>query len=711
MEDTRNAAYDALLASLADGAFVCDVDGRIERCNEELARIFGYDAAELVGMGVEMLMPEARRAGHDRLRRAWVAAPLARPMRALTGIQGQRKSGELIDIEIGLVPFRGAGPLRVTGVVRDVTERNRAEQRLLRETTRHRVLANFAAGILTGGDLLELAAALFDALEAEGLVTHAVLAEHDREGQIIAHLASSRQTHLRRARLTVPRPTHWTLADLRSGAALTGESVVQNELRGIGEPYMEAWVELGLRATITLPIVVGDRHLVLTLGRDAAGSIDAADVAFFETLASHLRIAAVHTLLNEQLAAAQKSVAREQRLGALGQMAAGIVHDVNNAVSPILSFSRMLLDDEPNLSESAVEALTMIEMCGTDMHNIAKRLKRFIAQRPAGEAVVDVDLNELASRTLQITSGAWRKFSSRRTAPIAGVLELAPEAQAVPVDETEIREALVNLIFNAVDAMPAGGTLTVRTGKTAHGEPFLEVADTGEGMDEDTVNRCVDPFFTTKGSDGSGLGLSMAFGTMRKFGGELLVQSEVNVGTTIRLAFPAQAAADATRPDLAPDALAATSPEPIRQPGPADGERLLVVDDDARVRRVIVRMLTRLGYAVTEVADGTAAVAELGRQAMLDTPFALLVTDLAMPSMDGRELARIARSLSPSTRVLMLTALAGIEATADVLQHGVDRLIGKPIEPLELARAVASLLVRRRFATTAEWARVHEQSE
>jgi CheY-like chemotaxis protein/anti-sigma regulatory factor (Ser/Thr protein kinase) len=251
--------------------------------------------------------------------------------------------------------------------------------------------------------------------------------------------------------------------------------------------------------------------------------------------------------------------------------------------------------------------------------------------------------------------------------------------------ESEIREALINLIFNAVDSMGDGGTLLLRTKVKAAlsnmpAQVQVEVVDTGAGMDEATRRRCLEPFFTTKGERGTGLGLAMVYGVMQRHTGEIEIESTLGKGTTMRLCFPVS---DPGTGELA--ALAsATQAVPARL-------RILVVDDDPLVTKSLQDTLEADGHVVTSTNGGQEGIdvfraAEGGRER-----FSVVITDLGMPYVDGRKVASAIKAASPSTPVIMLTGWGQrLIAEGDVPPH-VDRVLNKPPKLRELRAVLLEL--------------------
>ena len=264
--------------------------------------------------------------------------------------------------------------------------------------------------------------------------------------------------------------------------------------------------------------------------------------------------------------------------------------------------------------------------------------------------------------------------------------EFAPDLPGVHGADNEIRDALTNLIFNAVDALPNGGVIGVRTGVQSAAAPDgaavrqvrVEVSDTGIGMDEETRRRCLEPFFTTKGERGTGLGLAMVYGMAQRHGCTLEIDSEPGKGTTMRLVFPA-AAASSSSGARAPALQAAVR-----------SLRILVVDDDAVLNESLRSTLQEEGHQVIGAAGGQAGIDAFRGALQTPEPFDIVITDLGMPYVDGYQVAAAARAAAPHTPIIMLTGW-GKGLPEDSRTPQVDRLLSKPPRLQELRSALAEL--------------------
>lgn len=374
-----------------------------------------------------------------------------------------------------------------------------------------------------------------------------------------------------------------------------------------------------------------------------------------------------------ELKQTQQRVIRQERLRALGQMASGVAHDFNNALVPILGFSELLQLSPGILAdrEKALSYVGMIHTAAGDAAKVVSRLRQFYRKQEPGEAFGEVDVAKLVAQTITLTRPRWKE-----QAQADGVtIHVEPELGAVPPvlgDESELREVLTNLIFNAVDAMPADGMITVRT-KQEDGFAKIEVSDTGTGMTEEVRKRCLDPFFSTKGERGTGLGLSMVFGIVQRHGGTIDIRSELGVGTTFIVSLPLQGAP--------------AGPESVAKNGARVPRSLsvLVVDDEQQVRDFISAALEADGHRVEMANDGAA-----GLRCFRDGRFDMVVTDKAMPGMSGDQMASAMKLMKPGTPVILLTGF-GQFLDKDELP-GIDVLLSKPVGVEQLREALFSAL-------------------
>jgi signal transduction histidine kinase len=394
-----------------------------------------------------------------------------------------------------------------------------------------------------------------------------------------------------------------------------------------------------------------------------------------------------HLAVAVQLRRTQEQVSRQERLNALGQMASGIAHDFNNALVPIAGYTDLLLDrpDQLQDTQKTLRCLRLIQTGVRDAAGVVSRLREFYRRRKDSEKFQPVELDKLVEQVIDLTRPKWRDEALARGCTI----EMRAELQAIPSvlgNASELREMLTNLIFNALDAMPKGGTITIRTlrgrpapetasdrsGVPSSDRVSLEVSDTGVGMPEETLQRCLEPFFSTKGERGSGLGLAMVYGTVKRHRGTLDLNSAVGAGTRVTICFPAESAAEAEAPR--------------RSVLPARSLNVLVVDDEPMARDVMAQYLIGDGHRVQTASNG-----HEGLEQFKADQFDVVLTDHAMPGLNGGELAALIKALAPSVPVILVTGFGDIlEATAGQ-PAGIDLVLTKPVSMAVLRETLAEL--------------------
>jgi signal transduction histidine kinase/CheY-like chemotaxis protein len=389
---------------------------------------------------------------------------------------------------------------------------------------------------------------------------------------------------------------------------------------------------------------------------------------------------------DDALRQSQQSLIQQERLRALGQMSSGIAHDISNAISPIVLYTEAMLERE-TLSDRARGYLATIQRAVDDVTQTVGRMREFYRPREQAAPFADVALNPLVQQAVEVTRARWGDLARQRGVHIELKPELAVDLLTIRGAENEIRDALTNLIFNAVDALPQGGGIEVRTrmGSTpaAGGiEPsvLLEVIDNGTGMDEETRRRCIEPFFTTKGDRGSGLGLAMVYGMARRHNAGLDIESTPGKGTTIRLTFRTGVA------------ISGRHPTPLFA---MRSLRVLVVDDDPSLLESLRISLLDEGHKVTTAPGGQAGIDAFRAAQKAGKLFDVVITDLRMPGVDGREVIANVRRLSPATPIILLTGWGQQVSNDNAHPLAVDRLLGKPPRIRELRAALAELTGRR----------------
>jgi CheY-like chemotaxis protein len=318
-----------------------------------------------------------------------------------------------------------------------------------------------------------------------------------------------------------------------------------------------------------------------------------------------------------------------------------------------------------------MEMLKEIRRAAQDATQVVKNLRSFYAPA-ANETYERLDLNKLATEAIALTRPKWKEEMSAKGVTISMETDFCG-MPAIKGNAPQLRTALTNLIFNSIEAMPQGGVITI---STREGRPYhsIEVRDSGVGMTEDVRKQCFEPFFTTRGQHGSGLGLSMAYGIVQRHGGGIEAESRPGHGTLMRIRLPARAAAGK-----------------VEQVGPEQGAgtvhlRVLVVDDEETCLNVIGHYLHADGHSFELARSGKEAL-----EKFRSGGFDVVLTDRAMPGMSGDRVAAEIRRASPGTPVIMITGFGNAMIEAKNYPEGVDLVLSKPLTLDELRRVLANL--------------------
>ena len=372
----------------------------------------------------------------------------------------------------------------------------------------------------------------------------------------------------------------------------------------------------------------------------------------------------------------EERVAQAEKLRALGQLASGVAHGINNLLAAVLGRAELTRTEieyghvEPG---RIAEALRLIEQAAEDGAHMVRRIQEFARPRLDAESSI-VDVAEVVRDVLELTRPRWWEGALAAGAAISVSAEL-DDGLYVLGSASELREVLTNLVLNAVDAMPDGGDLTI-AGRQEGKRVRLDVTDTGVGMSRGVSRRVFEPFFTTKAAGGTGLGLAISHGIIRERGGQMSVRSEVEQGTTFSIDLPYAA------------------PDAVRQPIPVEathqpslyGARILVVDDEPALGQLLRRVLESHAYQVTTCTSPAQALV-----AFETASFDLVVTDFLMNQTTGLELAEQIRARSPSTPVLLTTAW-GSDLDLAALPSGIVGVLPKPFRLTEVIEAVGAAL-------------------
>ncbi len=379
----------------------------------------------------------------------------------------------------------------------------------------------------------------------------------------------------------------------------------------------------------------------------------------------------------DELRRTQQAVVQQERLRALGQMASGVAHDINNALSPITAYSELLLGTLPGLSDASRQRLQRINQAADDVAQIVARMREFYRRDLDPDQLGKVNVNKAVEEVAELTRPRWRDLAQRQGISIRIKFELEPSLPTLVCNASELREALTNVIFNAVDALARGGEITLLTravprdalqqdGSVAK-DLQIEVRDNGVGMDDKVREHCLEPFFSTKlQTGGTGLGLAMVYGMVKRHGGGIEIDSAPGRGTCVRLIFPVVQRATATpRPQAAQTEVC----RPLR---------ILCIDDEPELRQLMHDVLEVHHHKVTVAPSGREGVEMFRTNLRGQEPFEIVITDLGMQDMDGHHVARAIKAESPKTPIIMLTGWGTIMKATGETAPEVDMVLSKP---------------------------------
>jgi signal transduction histidine kinase/ActR/RegA family two-component response regulator len=411
-----------------------------------------------------------------------------------------------------------------------------------------------------------------------------------------------------------------------------------------------------------------------------------------EEAAAQAEQAEQHVLELSHYIAEQERV-REQftqieRLSALGELASGIAHDFNNTLAGILGRAQLLL--RTNDSEKIARGLNIIIKTAEDGAKTVKRIQDFARQRRDHD-FAPVSVDQILFDVSEITRPRWKDTAEALGIHISLEVQIRSKSKVMG-DECELREVLVNMVLNAVDAMPMGGRLTLSVADVDD-SVVISIADTGTGMAPEIRSRIFDPFFTTKGKAGMGLGLAVGFGIIRRHEGAITVHSEVSQGTTFLISLPAAKAQDgspSTATASEPTCFNVELPVPPNEIQNSNQLSILVVDDEECVRELLRELLESEGCAVSIAVGGREALA-LFESREFDAVF----TDVGMPGMSGWELAGIIRQHSKKIPIAVITGWGEVVGSNEQKEAGVDWVIAKPFTAERIFELVRELIAQR----------------
>jgi PAS domain S-box-containing protein len=666
------------------------VTGRVDR-SERHNYICGYDSAHLAPGGLfENAIPEDRPAVEERFQTALETGKVFESEFRIKHQDGTLRwvwgRGKILTDEEGrATSFLGSS--------QDITDRKVAEQKLQAQLERMNLLGQLTRAIAERQDLPSIYQAVICRLEESLPLDFCAVGLYDPNARRLAITQVGARSEAFGAELVKGDQPHVDIDRNGLSRCLGGGLVYEPNVNRVNYPFPRRLAQNGLHSLVVAPLLFESQAFgVLIAARCEAGSFSSGECEFLQQLSEHVGLGAhqaeTHNALQQaydDLRQTRQTVMQQERLKALGQMASGIAHDINNAISPVALYTEMLLEREPNLSKLTREYLETTQIAIGDVAHTVARMREFYRQQEPNLVLSPVNLNVLVQQVVDLSRARWYDVPLQRGIVIELRQDLAQDLAFIGGIESEIREALINLVFNAVDAMPEGGKLVIRTNNLENAAKSryvdLEVVDSGVGMDEQTKLRCLEPFFTTKGERGTGLGLAMVYGVTRRHNADVQIESAPGQGTTLRLRFPVMVA------ESLESAPAVSKPRAPRL-------RILSVDDDPLLIRSLRDALELDGHAVVSARGGQEGIDAFRAAEDSDEPFSLVITDLGMPHVDGRKVASAIKKDSPSTPVILLTGWGNRLVSEGDVPPNVDRVLNKPPKLGELRAALAELAAR-----------------
>ena len=619
-----------IYASIPDNVNVIGLDGKIMYCNDAGVRMFG-------GTSVDQFIG---RNGFDFIASSSKDKALVEFPKVFNQEVGgpdeyriRRDDGSEFDGEViaALMKDKDGKPQSIITVIRDITERKRAEQALRESEEMSRsMLENAAMGVY----LLQDKKFLYVNPMFEKIIGY-------RSEELVG-----------RETINFVHPDDKSAVRKKAAENLKGISNLPYEFRVLRKDGRQIWVMERVAS-------------IQYKGRRAV-------IASFMETTEHKKAQVELEGAYEELKKAHDRMVQTEKLRAMGEMASGIAHDFNNMLAVILGRTELVMDDVRD--DKVKRGIQIIEQAALDAAKTVKRLQGFARIRV--ETFDQLDVNQVVKDVLKMVESRRGELEQTKGISIKVEQELGNVGQ-VSGDAAELREALLNILFNAMDAMPTGGKLTV---KSLQDEDWVQISitDTGMGIPENMKNRIFEPFFTTKASKGSGLGLSVTYGIIARHGGMLKFDSEVGKGTTFYIRLPL--AVEAVKKETKKVKTAA-----------AKHANILVVDDEPEVLKALGLNLEHFGHWVKGFTRGAEAV-----KAFKDGNYDLVITDLGMPEMSGWDVARAIKEIQPDMPVLLITGWAiGLD---EEQKNIVDGIIAKPFSRDSISSAIAQVFPTRKGA-------------
>ena len=676
-----------LLEAIIDNSgaviYAKDLDGRYLLTNRRFEELFGLKRGEILGRtDYDLFAPETADTFREVDQRAISTSAGITEEEVVPLGDGPHA---YISVKAPLLDAAGI-PYAMFGISTDITERKRDNERLKKQLERLNLLDRATRAIGERQDLPSIYQAVLRSVEEDLHIDLACVCTCEADAPFLTVTSVGPNSLALAEQLALFENVRIAVDQNGLARCVAGELMYEPDISESTFRFPERLSRVGLRSLVIAPLMIERKFLgVMICGRREVASFSSSDCEFLRQLTQHVALAARQAQLYDSLQRAyddlqqsQQSVLQQERLRALGQMASGIAHDINNALSPAAVYAQSLLEQEKSLSAQGREQVVVIQRAIEDVANTVARMREFYRLREPQLKHGVVDANDLLKQVAELTRARWSDMPQERGIVITLRTDLEENLAPITGADSEIRDAITNLVLNAVDAMPDGGALTLRSFRDLPSERIgLEVRDTGHGMTEKIRARCLEPFYTTKGERGTGLGLAMVYGMVQRHSAELQIDSTPGLGTTIRILFPsARVAADLSLESA---------------PVPLTPLHILIVDDDPLILESVRHILEADGHVVEIAEGGQAGIDAFVAANERGERFEAVITDLGMPHVDGRTVAAAVKRIAAVTPVVMLTGWGHrLLADGDVPEH-VDRVLSKPPKLAELRKALGDL--------------------
>ncbi len=681
-----------IIESALDAVISIDESGMVLGWNAQAEAIFGWTADQTIGrLAAELIIPERFREAHSHGISRYLETGEAVVLNKRIELTALHESGHEFPVELSITPIRTGEGITFSAFVRDITERKNSESKIQAQLARLDLLGRITRAIAERQDLSSVYQVVIRTLEDHLPIDFTCVCLYDPHESTLKVVSVGVRSEELATNLAMTANSRIPIDQNGLSQCVRGSLVYEPNLTQLEFPFPQRLAKGGIGCFVAAPLLFESKVFgVLIAARREADGFSSGECEFLRQLCEHVALAAhqadLHGALQQaydDLRQTQQAILQQERLRALGQMASGIAHDINNAISPVALYTESLLENEPNLSDRAKGYLETIARSIDDVAATVSRMREFYRQREPQLSLAPVQLNDLVPEVIDLTRARWNDMSLQRGVVISLDTELAQDVPPILGVKSEIRELLTNLVFNAVDAMPDGGKITLRT-KVSQDDHrvLLEVSDTGIGMDEETQRRCLEPFFTTKGERGTGLGLAMVYGIVQRHGGDMHIESEPGKGTTFTLSFSE------------PDKQLLSDERPYVSRRVTERLRILLIDDDPLLLKSLRDTLETDGHAVTIANGGQAGVDAFRATSGTPEAFSVVITDLGMPTLDGRKVVSAIKEISSDVYVILLTGWGQRLIAEGDVPAGVDQVLNKPPKLRELRDALASSVER-----------------